>query len=277
MLNYFNPKPNFKRLSKYYNFPNDVALMEQYYPDGYPITLNHIYEEDDIAKTEEGFRIIAEKYKLLDYYDDLLFLVLGKVQEFEAIIDELWFQYEQQKRTKELATLLLAFANTPVKQYNSLILKTLKGTGKVTDQNTVDWIGKTLIDAIMQGKMSAQNFEYRLMKDFFEETNNGLQLSISKLTIEAQKRVSKPMRGINARYAEICFYLYDYLIKETQYSPTTDTLLPDALSNFYFDVLALFNYVNEDEIQSDKKDYMRSLLMNRIRMLNPHYHGNNNV
>lgn len=274
---YFNPKPNFKRLNKYYTFPHSVEQMKIYHADGYAIVLNHVYTDEAVAELETGFTALVAKYSLSAYRDDLLFLVLGKIDEHEAILDELYFQYDQRKRTKELAQLLLTVVETPPNQYDSLVLKTLLKTTKLTDKTTLQWIGSSLIDSIQSGNMLAKDFEYRIMTDFFETTENGKVLSPAKLAIEAERKIETPTKGEKASYADICLYLRPYLINETDIRPDPERLFSDAMLNFYFDLLVLFGYLDPNKIMSEPKDYMRTLLNNRIRVLNSDYQGNKNI
>lgn len=271
---YFHLNPNFQILSKYVQFPYSVELMEQYHIDGYDIVLDQIYTDEAVAEIENGFKLILNGYGLEDHYDNLFFLLLCKIQEHEAILDELYFQYTQKKRTKELASLLLTFAESPAKQYDALLLKTFKGTAKISDKPTIKWIGETIKQAILAGKMPLGDYEYRIMKDFFEETTDGLQLNSANLAIEAQKTILSPTNKVKSMYADICLHLYTYLNNETNIKPNADTLFSDAMLNFYFDLLELFGYINADSIASERKDYMGSLLKNRIKKLNPDYQGN---
>ena len=271
---YFNPKPNFQILSKYFKFQYEVELMEKYFSTGYEMVLDHLYTDEAVAEIENGFKNIINKYHLQAHHDNLLFLTLGKVQEHEAVLDEVNFQYAQRKRTKELASLLLTFTENPTKQYDALLLKTFKGTAKVSDKPTIKWIGETITKAILTGKMPLADYEYRIMNDFFDETADGKQLSITKLTIESQRKILSPINRAKSKYADICIYLYSYLVNETNIKPNPDTLFSDAMLNFYFDLLELFGFINDDKISSERKDYIGSLLKNRIKNLNPDYQGN---
>src|ERR1041385_6007292 len=106
---HFNPKPDFQVLSKYFKFPYPPEVLEQQYPDGYPIVIDWYDSEEKVKAIVDEFKAIVNRHGLIEHHDNLLFLCLGKVQAIDAIQYELDFQYAQKKRTKELAGLLLTF------------------------------------------------------------------------------------------------------------------------------------------------------------------------
>jgi hypothetical protein len=271
---YFNPKPNFQTLSKYFQFQYLPEILKQQYSDGYPIVIDWYYTEEAVKAIDDGFKAIVTKYGLMEHYDNLLFLCLGKIQEIEAIQYELNFQYAQKKRTKELAGLLLAFVESPLHQYNGILLKTLKDTAKVSDKKLIQWIGNLIENAVKEGKLPLADFEYSIMEAFFEDSVDGKQLNPLKLKTEASKTIHSPKKQEKVLYADFCFYLYQYLINETVIKANPEALVSDAQLNLYFDLLELFGYINPANIESDNKDYMSALIRNRIKTLNPHYQGN---
>ncbi|HTD99682.1 MAG TPA: hypothetical protein VK668_10355 [Mucilaginibacter sp.] len=248
--------------------------MQQYYADGYPIVIDWYYTEDSVKAIDDGFKAIVNKYALIDHYDNLLFLSLGKIQEIEAILYELNFQYAQKKRTKELAELLLAFGESSLNQYHGILLKTLTKTAKITDKKIIHWIGTLISEGVKKGNLPLTDFEYSIMDAFYVDSENGKDLSIEKLKMEASKTVHAPKKQERSLYADFCFYLYNYLIKETEIKPNSEVLVSDTQLNFYFDLLELFGFIDSSKIGSENKDYLSSLLRNRLKSLHPHYQGN---
>lgn len=271
---YFNPKPDFQLLSKYYQFPNSVEVMNAQSEDGYAIVIDWYDTDEKVAEIENAFKAILKKYGLIAHFDNLLFLLLGKTQEIEAIQYELNFQYNQKKRTKELAAFLLTYVNSDKKQLNGLALKTFTGTGKVSDTNLIQWMCDSIIKSLINGDVLVSDYEYNIRELVFDRTNTGLKLSIEKLQVQANKTVSSPYRNIRSLHAGFCFYLYQYLISETDIKPDPNAMFSDAQLMFYFDLLVLFDFINPDNVESDEKDFMRSILVNRIKTLNPHLQGN---
>lgn len=267
---YFNPKPDFKRLSKYYQFAEPSETLEFQYADGYPIVIDWYFTDEMVEEFEIKFKEIIEKHSLLQYHDDLLFLVLGKIQDVEAVVYELEFQFLQKKRTKELAGFLLSYLEAQPKQANtSVTLKTLTNTAKITDTRLIQWMFDSIVSKFEQGSMKAADFEFNIRERFFNDTPSGKALSTDKLRIEANSTIISPSRSIKSLQADFCLYMYKYLREETNIIPNQNTLMSDALLYFYFDILELVNYINPDTIESEPKDYVSALLRNRLKNINP--------
>jgi hypothetical protein len=260
---YFNPQPNYQVVSKYYKFPFSPEEMEIRYADGFDIHINHIYTDEAVAAIENGFKHIMQKYSLVSHYDNLLLLTLGKVQETEAILDELYFQYNQRKRTKELANFILTFIESK-RGGNSLSLKTIWQTAKITDDALVSWVLKIIEEAVQSGNMPAGEFQYDIREILFDRTEEGLKFNVAKLKVEVDRTVVSPNKQVRKQHALLCFYLNAYIIGETNLKPNPDTLFSDQQLNLYFDILCLFGYINADNVDSENKDYMSSLLRNQL-------------
>ena len=271
---YFNPKPNFEVLSKYYTVPLSQEQQEYHQENGFDIIINWYDTDESVERIKEGFEKITDKYDLSLHYDNLFYLSLLKIQENEAMLDEFYFQYEQKKRTKELANLLLGLAVTPGKELNTILLKTFKETYKVNDNKLIKALSTIIIDGVKQGNLLAGDFEFNIRETFFDDVDGAKLLSIEKLKIASNMKIESPKRREKAMQADLCFYLYPYLVNETYIKSDQSKLLSDKQLNFYFDLLALFGYIDSETTGSDEKDYMGTLLKNRIKALNPHYQGN---
>jgi len=269
---HFNPYPDFSVLSKYFKFQHLPEELTQQYPDAYPIVIDWYDTEEKVAHIEEGFREIIKKYKLESSFDNLLFLSLGKLQELDSIQYELDFQFAQKKRTKELATLLLFFAESSPYQIHTILFKTNKKSAPIIDKKLIDWIQTIIIQSIKDGKMKLTDFEYGIMDAFFDERKE--QLDLNKLKIAATQSLISSKKEEKRLIADFCLYLYMYLVNETDIKPNPNSLFSDAMLNFFFDLLTLYELINPDRIQSEPKDYLGTLLKNRIKVLNPHYQGN---
>lgn len=271
---YFNPKPNFQQLSKYYTIPLSKEHQEYYQAHGYDIVINWYDTDEAVENISEGFMSITDKYDLSTHYDNLFYLSLVKIQENEGILDELYFQHGQKKRTKELANLLLGLSITPRKELSSILLKTLKETYKIADSKLMQALSAIIIDGVKQGNLPAGDFEFNIREMFFDNVDGVKQLNIEKLKVASNMIIESPKRREKAMQADFCFFLYAYLVNETDIKADKAVLLSDKQLNFYFDLLALFGYIEVEKIESEEKDYMGTLLKNRIKTLNPHYQGN---
>jgi len=266
---YFNPKPDFNKLSKYYKFSEPAETMFQQYSDGYPIIIDWYDSDEKVDAIQNRFTEIINDFGLIEHFDNLLFLVLSKIQDVEAIIDELEFQYHQKKRTKELANLLLTYFEAQPKFVNASIhLKTRTGAAKLNDPKLIQWLFDSILKGFKEGTMNIADFEYNIRERFFDDTENGKMLSKTKLNIEANAKIDSPNKSIKALQAEFCLYVYLYLRHETEIIENKNAFLSDKLLNFYFELISLFGYIDPNAIESENKDYMSSLIRNQVNKIN---------
>lgn len=269
-MDYFLVYPDFDILSKYYSFQYPIEEMKLNYVNGYAIVIDSYRNQenewffcgDHVKQVEDGFRDILCKYDLLEHYNNLLFLALNKKYEIDQISFALEDEYLPQKRVQELAKLVLAFKTTAEGNLISLNLKTGNNDNSpiIKDQKLIGWIGKLLLDAIEEGKEPINLFS--LTGDTF------LRGSTDQLKEMANKKFKSPYVGRKKYLADFCFYLHPYLVEQTAIRPDVKTLVSDNQINFYFDTLVLFDMLNPKQIDSEPKDYMRTLLKNHIRKLN---------
>lgn len=74
--------------------------MIQTYLDGYPLLIGRFYTDEMVEAIDKGLKELIIRYRLEEHYNNLLFLTLLKVYEREAILDELYFQYDQKNELK---------------------------------------------------------------------------------------------------------------------------------------------------------------------------------
>ena len=269
---YFNPKPNFLVIGKYYSFQEDLATLTKEYSDGIPIVIDWFDTEEKVEKINEAFRSVIEKFDLSNHYDDLLFLCLNKIQEIELIELELIFQSSQQARSKELAKLLLALQDHTHNGNSQIVIKTRKDTVKITDTKLNNWLTKSIVTAVGRGDLSVSDFDLRFKDATIKDSPDALNNEVLK-EILSSPTINLKQQGTSL-FVDFCLYLYPYLVNETAIKADKNVLFSDSQLNFYFELLELFGYLSRWNIQAENKDYMSSLLWNRIRALNPHRQGN---
>lgn len=86
-----------------------------------------------------------------------------------------------------------------------------------------------------------------------------------ELTKDNLLKIQKQLRTRTDSYwnkslANLCRIILCYMVEQSAI-PKSDSPTSQQ-ANFLFDLLALFNFINEDKIQSEKDDYIRSLLKN---------------
>ena len=232
--------------------------MIQNNSDGFPIVIDWYDTDEKVQEIEDGFKAILSKYNLNSHYDNLMFMMLTKLQVMEYQAYELDLQYEHKTRARELAQVLLAFKDQNPNHVSSILIKTVTEPVKIADPQVCQWIGKLIKDAINEGGVPLTLLGMEDSKMLTEEQLK--QLATSK--------IKKPSTGGMKYVADFCLHLYLYMIKETSIRPDPNTLLSDTLSNFYFDVLTLFKLIEPTTIESEPKDYISTLLRNRIKKLN---------
>ncbi len=75
---YFNPKPDFQLLSKYFKLPFTEEQMQYYQNNGFDIVINWYETEEEIERIRKGFEDIIVKYRLEHHYDNLLYCILWR-------------------------------------------------------------------------------------------------------------------------------------------------------------------------------------------------------
>lgn len=260
--------PNFQILTKYLPFDESPDELDILYKDGFEIEANRYYTPDTIKHIEDSFRAIVKKYYIEEHYDNLLLMALDKLEVILSSMFELKRLNEYKLRGKEVAQLLLTFKETEPKDYHSIQFKTRLGTAKVTDERVIEFILNLLSDGIRDRNYGIGSFEWTLSEQLFDETAKGKQLSIQKLEVQAKQTIISHKRKEKGLLADFCLYLFKYLESETDMRPQTTKLLPDKMLHLYYDVLVLFELINPNSIDSEPKDYVSSLIRNRLSILN---------
>lgn len=267
----FNFHPNYQRIHKHFQWPVTPEQMQVENPTGYPIVIDWWDEERDKA-VFNSFQEILLKYDLVEFGDDLLLLLLLKYKLIEERIYDLELDYNNRKRAKDLAMFLLLAKQTPKNKYNKLVLATNTDTAKVNDPDLVAWISQLITENIEKG-----NYPISLLglaaDDMYTERENNKELNLEKLSTAATVRLITPAKVIKEQQADLCLFIYKYLVSETDIKPEPNTWFSDKLLNFYFDILEGFQYVDHLKIESEPKDWTRTFLMNRFKQLNSYFTG----
>ena len=71
-MDYFLVKPDYTTLSKYIPLHETEEEFNQNYADGFPLTMDWYYTEEQMKEVEDGFKDILQRNGLLAHYDNLL-------------------------------------------------------------------------------------------------------------------------------------------------------------------------------------------------------------
>jgi len=269
---YFDPQPNYQRIGKYFSWPGTPEQMQEANPHGYLIAIDWWQTKEDILRIENGFITICERYDLTALYDDLLLLFLLKYQQINAIVDELEENYKRTLRVKELASLILLVKQTKADKFKSLSIATPFDSVKIHDPALINWISNDIIKTIENKSYLVSLFGLIAEDMLIDKSNGDYKVTIEKLEL-ASKAFIEPSPKINEQKADFCLNAHKFIITESNIKPDPNVWFSDNLLKFYFEVLVLFGYVNESSIGSEPKDYIRSILWQRLKKLNPSLTG----
>lgn len=256
--------PDYELFVKYNQVTETVEELIETYKDGFVFEVEPYrrndgkgwrFDDEHIQEVETEFNKLVVKYNLLPHKDTLLLIALRSHKEIITLNDEVEDAYIHRKRAKELAQLILALKGSRVNTHNSISIKTLTESVKLTDEKLVSWINSLIMDAIDKKKIP-----YHVMG--FQEM---LMQSEEALQSMAEQRLTKfkykPM------LAQFCCKLHVYLVYETDIMPDKTKDFSDNVLNFYFELLVLLDMIDKGRIESDHKDYMRSVLVNYVNKI----------
>jgi hypothetical protein len=261
--------PNQRILSRYLTNATD-AEFDAEYPDYIPQSTENIVEWsvfDNEVAFEKDFKELLAKYNLIEHYDNLLYLTLYTFDSAWQGIQWAYDDYQSKKRARELAKLLLLLKQTAPGKLCGIGFSSLMDTAKTTDPLLNDWISKTLENAIESKSFPIGAFGDNVLQ-MLTDKHNPLEpepANIDKLKRYASKRLVNPKNQITKGKATICLSIYHYLQGETNLKASENTIFSDAQLNFLFKLLQLLKQVDEQNIDSEPKDYMRTLLMNYLK------------
>jgi hypothetical protein len=270
---YFNLKPNYARIKKYFPWEGTPEQLQEANPDGYRIEVEFWQTDDQFHKVFNRFGEIVEAYNLQEWCDDILLLLLLKYKTIEESIYDLELDYANRKRAKELAKFLLIAKETPKNKYNKLSIATLTDTAKVSDPEIISWISQLITGAIEKGHYPISLLGLAASDMYIVGGISDKELNVEKLQSAAAARITTVSKLTKERQADLCLFIYKYMVDETGIKPTSDQWFSAKLLNFYFDVLEMFDYVDRLAIESEPNDWIRTFLMNRLKELNPSLSG----
>ncbi|WP_295767276.1 hypothetical protein [uncultured Mucilaginibacter sp.] len=271
---YFNPNPNFTRLSKYYKFSTAPEILHQQYPNGYPIQIDWYYTDEMVEDILKRFWAIIEKYNLLKDGDNLMYLILNQVNEIENIITAAIEQNNALLRAKELAGLLIAYHDVDSEKTPTISIKGQRETYKISDQPLSQWIGSLISEKVLNGNLPIQLMHMFSDFLFIDKVHGERSINFNKVLEIYNRKVQNTNTYIkqlqNRLRAEFCFYLRPYLNGETILKKAERTNFSDEQLTFFYEVLVLFELLNaqgfDKSMGYEAKDFMRNTLTKYAKM-----------
>lgn len=249
----------------------DLQILSQY---GYTITdrrqagktlveVDSVWELERKIEIEAGFEVIVGKYNLIQWRDTLFYICLVESDRADQLFQYYFYSYSERKRNIELSKLLL-FTN-PQNQYPVIELKVSSKieTIKIQDTLLIKWISTLVRDSLEQQTFNPTDLSFTWVNG-----NNGLytddnRINYSSLVTLSQNRIRKPgIRERNKALAGFLINVLKFLNKETSLKAEAPIIYTDQQLYFLFEVAELLEWISEDDFDSDRKDYIRTILTN---------------
>lgn len=268
-VNYFHLHPNFKKLSKYYTLPKTLPKTGNDTHRCFMVDIDSWQSNEVMLSKLISFNRIFKDYDLTEAQDDIMYLLLTKFRAINEVIIELENEYKQKSRVIELLNFLEVLQATNDRNKTQLSITSITDKAKVTDNGIIGWVNDAITQMIIKKQIPLNLFGHYLLDLGIDTSSN--QYTVNGKTLKefhSELDIKSPRKEIKQQKADFCLETYTYLTKETHIKPDSKAVFSDRLLKFYFEILELFDYVKELDIDSEPKDYARSLLWNRIKQLN---------
>jgi hypothetical protein len=269
----FNPKPDFKTLSKYYQFQISPEVLKEQYADGFPILIDWYYTDEMVDGITEQFTEIVNRYGLSEHNDNLMYLILNKAQEFEALVTAAIDENNMMLKAKELAGFLLAYLNKEANKVPGLLLKGFTDTYKISDPYLSTWIGSLVSKAIVEGNVPLQLMNMATDYLFIETVDGERRISADKVLEVYNTKWQNTSTYINQYQtrlrAEFCFYLLPYLNNETPLNKGDNNNFSDQQLSFLYEIMILLEFIKpgafDKSMDYEPKDSIRNSLIKYVK------------
>jgi hypothetical protein len=257
--------PDFNKLKSYFPAITNQMISDIEANVGVPVNLEH-YDEYSFIELSNGLKTVLTKYNLDDHYSELLYLVVKKDEEIRITYNSLWQNYNDDKTSKEIAEFLLAYKQSKPNQPFQLTAKAFTGSVSIKNTHIARWMCEIIYTAIEKQEFPLRLFGAKVLHNLFGSNPFDVnEVSIETLEATAKLTTRKPTVKLKRLYVEFCLYVQLYLINQTHLTLPENVLFTDTHTNLFFDLLELLGYLDRDEIESEPKDYIHTMLRNQIR------------
>lgn len=258
MTNAFILHPDINLLNKHgYNFIQELQI-------------DAVWKEQQRIEVERAFKRLTVKYNIVEHHDTILYICLVESNNAELQLRRKHDTYKSYKRLKELAQLLLLYKPEQKHKPRTITATSLTNTVKLTDEILIEWLGTIVNNAIEELQFSVAQFgeeAFTLMSNKDGKIIDGKQsLNYHAIEIVAKQHIQKPgIRDRNKYLSSFLFMVFNFLSNETVLTTEPNVKFSDDQLNFLFHVAKLFDWLREDDFESEPKDYIKTLLNNRIK------------
>jgi len=258
MTNAFILHPDINLLNKHgYNFIQELQI-------------DAVWKEQQRIELEQAFKRLTVKYNIAEHHDTILYICLVESNNAELQLRRKHDTYKSYKRLKELTQLLLLFKPDQKYKQRAITATSLTDTVKLTDEILIEWLGTIVNNAIEELHFSVAQFgekAFALTYDKQGKIIDGKQtLNYDAIEGLAKRYIREPgIRDRNKYLSSFLFMVLNFLSYETVLTTEPNVKFSDDQLNFLFHVAKLFDWLHEDDFESEPKDYIKTLLNNRIK------------
>ena len=231
----------------------------------------HTYWEPfvDEVQFKKGFNALLSEHKLIDYHDDLLYLVLTNFDQMWLRISKHCALHEAKSRVEELSKI----TNILVEKHGklqSLSLNTLTEFEEVNDNILKKWMQMILVDAIANQNYPNWAFKEGLMFQLPTEEYVVTESITNLSSLQAAKDLIliTNQTYIRRQHVDFCRKICRYLNTITPLRTKKGALFSNAQLRFFFDLLVLLKQIHplkKKELKSLPESYMRTFLTNVVK------------
>ena len=261
----FTVNPDFEIIKKYYFKDTDSEeyynLIADFKSSGSRYDSHIAQDKTEQEKDEflKDFSVILHKYNLATDYENLLYISLYLYERYWDTYAS-WHQYyDSEKRAVQLAKLVDFLHSISNDRTIDISFKNGSKKAKLDDKHISNWLKNVILEAVKQADYPLGFGDYAL---------NTLQgLTPDGFEALSKQKPKNPKSDFNNAVALFCFSLYRFINVETVLKAGEGTRFSDAQVNFFFEICSLFKMLSSENITSEPKDYMRSILNQYIKKM----------
>ncbi|RZM24754.1 MAG: hypothetical protein EOO88_21735 [Pedobacter sp.] len=233
------------------------------------LEVDSIWNEETRLAIETGFSNLVKRYDVAEHHNTLLYICLVESNHADIQLQGIHENYKNILRLKELAQLLLLYKPTNRHKPSSIKIASLTEAIKVTDSQLISWIGSLIQEAIGDGHFNPTELGEGLFS-FSNGVGKNLTdhdiLNWSMIEKTADQKIRRPgVRERNKQLSTFLLKVWQFLDNETTLTTCEGVRFTDDQLNFLFELAELLEWLREDKIESDPKDYIYTLLWNRLK------------
>jgi len=236
------------------------------------LDIESISSEEKRKVLEAKFNDLCGKYGLMSMRDTLLYICLVEHDAAELKFQYVYKQYNEFKRAKELASLLLLKQSD---KHDTMTIKvsTLTDTVKISDRQLVQWIGD-LIERTIREQDFVPDILGNAVMSFVSDAEDVIsydhhnQLNYTNIEKIAVSAVRKPgIRERNRCLTTFLMALLKFMTEEQLLPKPVNIRYTDAQLNFLFELSVMLEWLQPFDFDSEPKDYMYTLLTNQAKVI----------